>query len=253
MNACGKRCTISDLVAVADLYYSSDRLAQCEKQCKEILAVERDCFWARTTLGLVYSQTERCHEAIEIAKTAMGNGVSNDASAYYVMAVSHEYLGQYDEAAEICEKALALNTNFNAMGIWSTLTRVHTKSGNAEKALAAVKEILARFPGEPYILYYAFLAVNKFEQSVETEQELIRMLRDTNQKREFLYFCRGLLAEKKGNPEEAYRMYSRARAENMLEPELRKHVSEFEDKYPEVVKRASVKTDLFKGDRPHDR
>lgn len=237
---CGKECTVGNMAELARLYYDTDRLALCEKQCKAILEVEIDCYWARTELGIIYSQTERCLEAIEVVKPVLGNGAFYESSAYYVMAVAHEYLDQYDEAETICKKALSLHTNANGEALWCTLLRVYTKTENAKAALETVKEIFARFQKDAYTLYCIFLAVQKFEPADVTPEDIIKMLQNLNQEREYVYFCQGLMVEKAGQLDEAYTLYRRARAENIMLLDLQKHVTEFEEKYPDVVQQVNT-------------
>lgn len=238
MGKCSKgRCQVGNMAKVANLYYSTDRFSQCEEQCKKTLEIEPDCTWVRNTLGLVYLQTERCPEAIELARGVIADDPW-DHSAYYVLAAAYEFQEQYAKAEQICKDGLSLRPD--SLNIWCTLARIYTKAGNAEAGLETAKEMLARYPDDPYTLYCAFLVVNKFESGTETEADLIGMLQRTGQKRELLYYCQGLFAEKRGKLDEAYKMYACARAENMLELELRKYVTAFEKKYPEVVRRAGL-------------
>lgn len=217
-----------------DFYYNIRRYKSCEKMCLEMLAIEPMDSWTRHILALVYMNTDRHEEAIEIGHSIVKNG--DIFQGYYVLATAYEDWGKPAKALEYCKKALEVDTK--SSNIWCTLLRSHTALKDVQACRELISEMLSRFPLEPPVLYTCFLTANEIETDTVWENELFKHMHPLLiAYPDRLYYVSGKLAQKEGRIQEAYQFYCKSYLENMEDNFMREEILEMEKEYPELKNR----------------
>ncbi|MEO0318039.1 MAG: hypothetical protein RL404_1716 [Pseudomonadota bacterium] len=132
--------------------HQQGELVDAEAGYKAVIRREPKHLHANYLLGLLYSQTERPHEAIRQISGYL-KGCPNDAQAISALALAYFDIDDFERAAQLLERSLGLNAN--APHTWYNLGKARFALARHESAIAAYAQALQMEPG------YADAAIGK--------------------------------------------------------------------------------------------
>ena len=132
------------------------------------LSLNKDYIFALANLALIYTETAREGEAVELLKQIMDIN-SNHADAHFSLGYLYRYTGMNKEAVLEMEKAISLdpeNPGFRSIVV------TYQFSGELEKALKASK----RYEQSEFILGYQGAILFRMGKKVEAVEYIDRCL-----------------------------------------------------------------------------